>query len=171
MLTIVTTSRGQGQYREVLSGGSLSAKLRADGQKSHKRPSSRGELAPDNETHRFEEYGKCGSCAATVHVLIWGDLFNERWRGSKMNDSWATVLNVLATWRLSAKIRANLIATLPSSIAPVRATVQVIKQKSADGILPEAIGNALSGRPEHQSRSSPLYLCSFGLAVKKGSES
>jgi len=88
-----------------------------------------------------------------------------------MNDSWATVLNVLATWRLSAKIRANLIATLPSSIAPARATVQVIKQKSADGILPEGIGHTFPGRPEHQSRSSPLYLSLLGLAVKKGSES
>ncbi len=45
MLTIITTSRRQGQFREKLSGGSPSAKLRADGQKSHIRPSSRGELA------------------------------------------------------------------------------------------------------------------------------
>ena len=35
-----TTSRGQGQTREGMSGGSLSAKLRADGQKRHRRPTS-----------------------------------------------------------------------------------------------------------------------------------
>lgn len=171
MLTIVTTSRRQWQYCEVLSEGSPSAKLRADGQKSHKRPSSRGELAQGNETRRFEEYGKCGGCAVTVHVLIWGDLFNERWRLSMMNDSWATAINVQATWRLSASDRANWIATRPSSIAPVRVTGQVIKQKSADGILPKCMGSAFSERPEHQSRSSPLYLSPRGLAVKKGSES
>ena len=88
-----------------------------------------------------------------------------------MNDRRITEINVLATWRLSAKIRAKSIAIRPLTIAPVRATVQVIKQKSADGIVPECIGNALSGRPEHQSRSSPLYLSPHGLAVKKGSES
>jgi hypothetical protein len=75
----------------------------------------------------------------TVHVLIWGDLFNKRWRWLLMKDSWATVLNVLATWRLSAKIRANWIATWPSSIAPVRVTAQVIKQKSADGIVAKCL--------------------------------
>lgn len=52
-----------------------------------------------------------------------------------MNDSWATAINVQATWLLSASDRANLIATWPSSVAPARATVQVIKQKSADGIV------------------------------------
>jgi hypothetical protein len=35
-----TTSRGQGQTREGMFGGSLSAKLRADGQKRHRRPTS-----------------------------------------------------------------------------------------------------------------------------------
>jgi hypothetical protein len=36
----ITTSRGQGQAREGLSEGSPSAKVRADGQKSHRRLSS-----------------------------------------------------------------------------------------------------------------------------------
>ena len=75
---MTTTSRRQGQIREELSEGSPSAKLQADGQKLHRRPSSRGEWAQDHETHRFEEYGKCGSCAVTVHVLIWGDLSHVR---------------------------------------------------------------------------------------------
>jgi len=48
--TIITTSRRQGQAREGLSGGSLSAKLRTDEQKSHRRPSFRGEWAQDHET-------------------------------------------------------------------------------------------------------------------------
>lgn len=56
------------------SAASPRAQLRADGQKSHGRPSLRGELAQDNETHRFAGQGKCGSCASTVHVLIRGDL-------------------------------------------------------------------------------------------------
>ncbi len=97
MLMIITTSRRQLQPREVLWEGSPSAKLRADEQKLHKRPSSRGKLAQDNEAHRFEEYGKCGSCAVTVHVLIWGDLFNVRCRLLFENSSWATALNVQAT--------------------------------------------------------------------------
>ena len=39
--TRITASRGQGQDREVLSEGSPSAKVRADEQKSHRRPSLR----------------------------------------------------------------------------------------------------------------------------------
>ncbi|MGZ4924208.1 MAG: hypothetical protein ACXV5H_09685 [Halobacteriota archaeon] len=167
MLTIITTSRRQGQYCEVLSGGSLSAKLRADGQKSHKRPSSRGELAHDNETHRFEEHGKCGGCAATVHVLIWGDLFNMRWRVSKMNDSWATVLNVPAAWQLSAKMRANSIAIRPLSIAPVRVTAQVIKQKSADGIVLKAIGEMTFGKARTSVKKQPALSQSTRVGGKE----
>lgn len=73
-LVIITTSRRQGQLREGLSEGSPSANLRADEQKSHRRPSFGDELAQDSEIHRFEEQGKCGGCAVTVHALIWGDL-------------------------------------------------------------------------------------------------
>src|SRR4030067_1084392 len=78
MLTIITTSRRQWQSREVLSEGSRSAKRRADEQKSDTRPSSRVELAPDNAGHAFAQHGKSGGCVGTLHVLIWGDLFNER---------------------------------------------------------------------------------------------
>ena len=172
MLTIITTSRRQGQYREVLSGGSPNAKLRADEQKSHRRPSSRDKLAQDNEIHRFEEYGKCGGCAVTVHVLIWGGLFNVQWGLSKMNDRWATVLNVPAAWRLSAKIRANSIATRQSTTAPVRVTDRVIKQKSADGIVPKGIGNDFrEGLNISQEAARFISARLEVLAVKKGSES
>lgn len=86
---MITTSRRQGRFREDASEGSPSAKLRADEQKSHRRPSPRGEWAQDHETHRFAGQGKCGSCAATVHVLIRGDLSYKRstWAapGSVMN--------------------------------------------------------------------------------------
>src|SRR5690606_39348583 len=75
---MITTSRRQGQSREGLSEGSPSATLQADEQKADRRPGLRVELAPDNEVHWFARYGKSGSCAATVHVLIWGDLLNER---------------------------------------------------------------------------------------------
>ncbi|QPK63944.1 hypothetical protein IVG45_02900 [Methylomonas sp. LL1] len=78
MLAIITTSRGQRQDREGLSEGSLSAKRRADEQKSDIRLSSRVELAQDNEGHEFALYSKSGGCVVTVHVLIWGDLKRQR---------------------------------------------------------------------------------------------
>ena len=43
----ITTSRRQGQVREELSGGSRSAKVRADEQKSHRR------LGPGASQHRM----------------------------------------------------------------------------------------------------------------------
>jgi hypothetical protein len=49
MLTIVTTSQRQGQYCEVLSGGSLGAKRRADEQERDIRLNSRAERAQDRE--------------------------------------------------------------------------------------------------------------------------
>ena len=76
--SMLTTSRRQGQTREGMSEGSPSAKLRAYGQKRHRRPSRRGELAQDNETQGFARYGKWRGCAATVDVLIWGDLPDVR---------------------------------------------------------------------------------------------
>ena len=80
--SIITTSRRQGQIREEMSEGSPSAKLRAYGQKCHRRPSRRGKLAQDNETHWFARYGKWRGCAVTVHVLIWGDLPGVRCIGT-----------------------------------------------------------------------------------------
>lgn len=77
MVTIVTTSQRQGQHREVLSGGSLSAKQRADEQKLDTRLRSRAELAQDSEGRSFALYSKFSGCVAIVHVLIRGDLFHE----------------------------------------------------------------------------------------------
>jgi len=124
--TMITTSRRQGQARESLSEGSLSAKLRADEQKSHIRPSFRGEWAQDHKTHRFEKYGKCGSCAVTVHVLIWGDLLNQR-----------SVLPV-RLWSINAlACRTSSVDTNEpmNPIAQTGAILFVIKQKSAEGIV------------------------------------
>ena len=78
LLTPITTSRGQGRCCEVLSKGSLSAKRQADEQKLDRRLSRRVELAHDSKDHEFARYSKSGGCVVTVHVLIWGDLFNER---------------------------------------------------------------------------------------------
>ena len=50
---MITTSRRQGRFREELSEGSLSAKLRAYEQKHHIRPGLLGEWAQDHETLRF----------------------------------------------------------------------------------------------------------------------
>ena len=74
MLTIVTTSRRQGQRCEGLSEGSLSAKRRADEQKLDTRLSSRVEQAQDCDDHESALYSKSGGCVVTVHVLIRGDL-------------------------------------------------------------------------------------------------
>ena len=62
MLAIVTTSRRQGQLREVLSEGGRSAKPRADEQKSDTRPDRRDELTHDNEVQEFARHGKSGGC-------------------------------------------------------------------------------------------------------------
>ena len=70
MLTILKTSRRQGQHREGLSEGSLSAKRRADEQQSDTRLSSRVEQAHDCEDHESALYRKSGGCVVTVHVLI-----------------------------------------------------------------------------------------------------
>jgi len=70
----ITTSRGQGQAREGLSEGSPSAKVRADGQKSHRR------LSPGASQHHMTKptlskgQGKCSGCAPKAHELIRGDL-------------------------------------------------------------------------------------------------
>ena len=47
--SMITTSRRQGQTREGMSEGSLSANVRADEQKSHRRPGPWGESAQDDE--------------------------------------------------------------------------------------------------------------------------
>ena len=74
MLTIVKTSRRQGQHREGLSEGSLSAKRRADEQEPDTRLNSRVEQAHDCDGHKSALYSKSGGCVVTVHVLIRGDL-------------------------------------------------------------------------------------------------
>ena len=70
----ITTSRRQGQLREGLSEGSLSAKLRVHGQERHISPGFRGESAQDDETYGIENQGKWRDCATKVCILIWGDL-------------------------------------------------------------------------------------------------
>ena len=49
-----TTSRRQGQTREGMSRGSPSAKVRADGQKSHRR------LSPRASQHKMTKPTRCG---------------------------------------------------------------------------------------------------------------
>ena len=50
------------------------AKLRADGQKRHRRPSPGGDPAQPGEAQGSEEQGKWRGWAVKVHVLIRGDL-------------------------------------------------------------------------------------------------
>ena len=49
----ITTSRRQGQTREGMSEGSPSAKVRADGQKSHRR------LGPRASQHKMTKPARC----------------------------------------------------------------------------------------------------------------
>ncbi len=51
--TTITTSRRQGQTREGMSGGSPSAKVRADGRKSH------GRLSPRASRHEMTKPDRC----------------------------------------------------------------------------------------------------------------
>ena len=76
--TMTTTSRRQGRSREGRSGGSLSAKVRADEQKSHRRLSPRASQHNMYEALRYTGQSKCGGCARKVHVLIRGDLHGMR---------------------------------------------------------------------------------------------
>ncbi len=78
MWTDITTSRRQGQTREGMSEGSPSANVRADGQKSHRRPGPR--VSQHNMTKPIgcTGQGKCGGCARKVHVLIRGELSDMR---------------------------------------------------------------------------------------------
>ncbi len=77
----ITTSRRQGQVREDLSGGSPSAKVRADGQKSHRRPGPRVSQHNMTKPTGCTGQGKCGGCALKVHVLIRGELSDMRSNG------------------------------------------------------------------------------------------
>jgi hypothetical protein len=72
--TRITTSRRQGQAREGLSEGSRSAKMRADGQKLHRRPSLRASQHMMTKPNGNGGQGKCSGCASNVHVLTRGDL-------------------------------------------------------------------------------------------------
>jgi hypothetical protein len=77
----ITTSQGQGQGREAMSGGSLSAKWRAHKQECHIRLGSRDESAQDDEVHGIADQGKWWGCAAKVCVFIRGDL---GWKPGKL---------------------------------------------------------------------------------------
>jgi len=57
MNTTKSTSRRQGRIREDGSEGSLSANVRADGQKLHKKAQSPGELARHNKALEVQGIG------------------------------------------------------------------------------------------------------------------
>ena len=104
---MITTSLRQVQSREGLCGGSLTAKVRADGQKAHTRPSLVGECAKEHKALWFERYGKCDSCALKVHVLIRGDLLNVR----LVNPSSQPLVTTGSAGRAHHPIRANPMTT------------------------------------------------------------
>ena len=66
MLTIITTSRRQAQRREGLCEGSLSAKRRADEQKSDIRLSHGAEWTQDHEGNESAWHSKSCGCVVTV---------------------------------------------------------------------------------------------------------
>ena len=88
------------------------------------------------------------------------------------NNSWASALNVPATRPLSVGVRANPIATRQFTIAPVGVTFPVIKQKSADGIVPIMLGEqGREGLNISQEAARFISTQAVELAVKRGSES
>ena len=122
---MVTTSRRQGQSREGLSEGSPSANVRADGQKPHRRLSSRASQHNMTKPAGDTEQGKCGGCVRTVHVLIRGDL--PDWRSLKTTGA-------------GLRPRGKRLESPPNPAVFIptarrRATVAVFRQKSADGIV------------------------------------
>ena len=96
MVTIVTTSQRQGQYREVLSGGSPWSKRRADEQKLDTRLRSRVELAQDSEGRLSALYSKSSGCVAIVHALIRGDLWCVQFDESsaRCSNAWRNTTEV-----------------------------------------------------------------------------
>lgn len=115
----ITTSRRQGQVREGLSGGSPSAKLRADEQEPHTRPSPWMSQHKMTKSIRCGGQGKCGGCAVKVHVLIRGDL-----PGMRSGPFWAPA-------------------------ARRTATCIVIRQKSAEAIVAGRARMPVPRRAEH----------------------
>jgi hypothetical protein len=88
MLTIVKTSRRQGQHREGLSEGSLSAKRRADEQESDTRLSSRVEQAHDCKDHESAQ-----KSAAVVVVMRAGTRNLRRTKGVGQDSAcWYSML-------------------------------------------------------------------------------
>ena len=78
LLTIVTTSRWQGQSRAGLFDGSRRAKRRADAQKLETRLSRRVAQAPDGKDHGSARYSTSNGGVVTGQVRIRGDLRGER---------------------------------------------------------------------------------------------
>ena len=135
-LTRITTSRRQGQGREVLSEGSRSAKVRADGQKSHRRPSARASqhlmTKPTGTVHRVN--------AAVVHgkfMFLLGEIC-EGWRREPIVDGARR-----ARWRTKAQAHRGVVTQCERNrqqprathAAPCAAMRTVISQKSAKAVL------------------------------------
>ena len=135
-VTRITTSRWQGQAREVLSEGSRSAKVRADGQKSHRRPSARASqhlmTKPTGTVHRVN--------AAVVHgkfMFLLGEICEE-WRREPIVDRARR-----ARWRTKAQASRGVVTQdersgqqpRPAHAAPRAAMRAVTSQKSAKAVL------------------------------------
>jgi len=75
---MTTSSLRQGRFREGGSGGSQRQICKATNRNVIEGRNSRGELAQHNKASWFREHGKWRVCAATVLVLIWGDLLKEQ---------------------------------------------------------------------------------------------
>ena len=132
----ITTSRGQGQHREGLSEGSPSAKVRADGQKSHRR------LSPGASQHLMTKpaVSRGRVNAAVVHrerMFLFGEIC-AGWRGECDR-----AVARRARWRTKAQAqrkvvgRCERIRQRTRSAGPARRAAMrgVIGQKSAEAVL------------------------------------
>ena len=156
----ITTSRRQGQLREGLSEGSLSAKLRVHGQKRHIRPGFRGESAQDDETRGIANQGKWRDCVTKVCILIWGDL-------SRLLQNWVKANFQTGHWRIKPGLN-NLLSVIESEsdskLLPIMSACtgncmsdgsEVSRGHSSQGV------GVMAGawrRAEHFTRGSLTYL-------------
>ena len=119
-----TTSLRQGQGREVLSEGSRRQSCEPRNTNVIEGRHPRGESAHHDKALWFGGHGKWRGCAARVHVLIRGDLLDERP---------AAVMG--AGLRPSPKGMDKLPDPTAASAARCGATRSVIGQKSAEAIV------------------------------------
>jgi hypothetical protein len=148
MDTNKSTSRRQGRLREEGSGGSRSAKVRADGQKPHIRLSPWASRHHTSEAHRFG--GRVN--AAVAHgkfTFLSGEICASRDRRfmSKCRNGfirfikYPAYLSAVDRYDSLSRETQSIQRLISFSIAPFVETRRVSTQKSAEGIVVVGAGS------------------------------